>query len=184
MAEKTDFYVDGYRFGSLTDARQAQMEQKKAAYFESKLQGKDAQNILAVYDKILDEKIFSTPVGWEYLKNLQEKLRALGIEENQIRPIPMYVSFVHGSNEETGARQRIKPARKRDGTMDKLKISIMINLLLGILVLAMFVITLKSENPNILNYRRAIENEYAAWEQELTEREKLVRQKEAELFTE
>lgn len=184
VAEKTDFYVDGYRFGSLGDAGQAQMEQKKADYFESKLQGKDVQNILAVYNKILDERIFSTPVGWEYLKYLQEKLRASGIQENQIRPIPMYVSFIHDSDEEAGARQRINPVRKRDKIADRLKISIIVNILLGILVLAMFAITLNGKNPNILNYRKTIENEYAAWEQELTERENLVRQKEAELFTE
>lgn len=183
MAEKTDFYAEGYWFGSLQDASQAQMEKKKAAYFESKLKGKDAQNILAVYDKILDEKIFSTPVGWEYLKYLQEKLRILGVQEERIRPIPMYVSFIH-DNEESVVRQRIKPARKRDKTSDRLKISVIINILLGILVIAMFVIALSSKNPNILNYKRTIENEYAAWEQELTEREKLVRQKEAELFTE
>ena len=38
-----------------------------------------------------------------------------------------------------------------------------------------------SDNPNIINYRNAIVNEYASWEQELTEREKAVRRKEAEL---
>lgn len=183
MAEKTDFYVEGYRFGTMGDASQAQMEQKKAAYFESKLQGKDAQNILAVYDKILDEKIFSTPVGWEYLKYLQEKMRTLGVNEEQIRPIPMYVSFIR-DNEEVTVRQRIRPARKRDKSGDRFKISVMVNILLGVLVIAMFVIALNSKNPNILNYRKTIENEYAAWEQELTERENLVRQKEAELFTE
>lgn len=183
MAEKTDFYVEGYRFGSLKDAEQAQMEKKEAAYFETKLKGKDAQNMLAVYDKILDEKIFSTPVGWEYLKQLQGELRTLGIKEEQIRPIPMYVSFIR-NNEEGTVRQRIKPAGKRDKSGDRFKISVIVNILLGILVIAMFVITLNSKNPNILNYRIAIKNEYAAWEQELKERENLVKQKEAELFTE
>ncbi len=183
VAEKTDFYVEGYWFGSLKDANQAQMEQKKVAYFESKLQGKDAQNMLAVYNKILDEKIFSTPIGWEYLKYLQTQLRMLGIQEEQIRPIPMYLTFVHDDKEETVVRQRIRNVRKRDKSGDRLKISIIVNIFLGILVLAMFAITLNSRNPNILNYKRAIENEYAAWEQELTEREKLVKEKEAELFT-
>ena len=183
VAEKNDFYVEGYRFSSLEDAEQAQMEQKKAAYFETKLKGKNVQNMLAAYDKILDEKIFLTPVGWEYLKYLQEELRALGVEEERIRPISVYVAFSHGKEEEAAVRQRIKPVKKRDKSRGRLKISILVNILLGILVIAMFVITLKSDNPNILNYRKRIVNEYAAWEQELTEREKLVKQKEAELFT-
>ena len=45
----------------------------------------------------------------------------------------------------------------------------------------MFAITLKSDNPNILNYKNAIVNQYASWEQELSEREKQLRQKENEL---
>ncbi len=40
MEEKTDFYVAGYRFGSIEDAKQAQKEEKEASYFESKLRGK------------------------------------------------------------------------------------------------------------------------------------------------
>lgn len=184
MSEKTDFYVGGYRFGAMKDAEQAQLEQKKAAYFESKLKGKDAQNILAVYDRILDEKIFKTPVGWEYLKELQERLCTLGVDEEQIRPVPMYLTFVHDEVLENRTRQRIRPVKKRDKSNDRFIISVIFNVVLVFLVLAMFVITINSKNPNILNYRKAILNEYASWEQELTEREEQIRLKEAELFTE
>ena len=41
--------------------------------------------------------------------------------------------------------------------------------------------TLNGENANALNYRKAIQNQYASWEQELTEREKAVKEKEQEL---
>lgn len=56
-----------------------------------------------------------------------------------------------------------------------------VNILLGILVAAMFWITLNSNNPNILNYKRKITNEYASWEQDLTERENAIREKESSL---
>lgn len=180
---KTEFFVEGYRFGTPEDAKQAQMEQKKAAYFESRLSKNNAQSMLAIYDKILDEKIFTTPVGWDYLKKLQEELRLLGIEEERIRPIPMYVTFFHGEDgrADTPVRDRIRPARRRDKVKEKLKLSVIINALLFILVLAMFYITLNGSNPNIINYKKAILNEYASWEQELTERENAVREKEKEL---
>ena len=48
-------------------------------------------------------------------------------------------------------------------------------------ILAMFVISFKSDYPNIINYRRAIVNEYSEWEQELTEREQAVREAERKL---
>lgn len=181
MAEKTDFLVDGYRFATLEDAEHAQLEQKKAAYFESKLVNKNAQNMLSVYNRILDEKVFETPTGWQYLKKMQEELQALGIPGDDISPIPMYVTFTHHHDEETNVRQRIITAKKRDVRKERLRISILVNIVLAFLVIAMFAISLNGSNANILNYRNAIENEYASWEQELTEREKVVRQKEAQL---
>ena len=56
--------------------------------------------------------------------------------------------------------------------------SIILNLLLVAAVIAMFVITLKSDHPNILNYERTLQDRYASWEQELTEREAVLREKE------
>ena len=47
-----------------------------------------------------------------------------------------------------------------------------------------FVITLNSDQPNILNYERNLQNKYASWEQELTQREQTVREKERELHIE
>lgn len=182
LADKTDFFAEGYRFVTTQDAEQALLEKKKAAYFESKLVNRNPQNMLSVYDKILDERVFLTPAGWEYLKRLQEELRLLGIEEEKIRPIPMYVTFVHHNNdEETAVRQRVKTAKKKDAAKSRFVISVLINVILAFMVVVMFVISLNGSNPNILNYKKNIENEYAAWEQELTEREQEIRLKEAQM---
>lgn len=183
MAEKTYFYVEGYRFDSLEDAEQAQIEQKKVSYFKSKFEDKGADHILAAYDNILDEKVFVTPVGWEYLKQIQDELIDIGVPTEQIRPIPMFNSFVHSGSKESAVRQRVIPAKKKNGGQEKFIISVIANIVLLVLVVAMFVITLNSKNPNILNYEKEIINKYASWDQELTERENRVREKEAELFT-
>lgn len=181
--EKDVFLVEGYRFNSLTDAELAKEELKKAEYFEGRITGRSAQNLMTVYDKVLDEKVFITPVGWEYLKSIQQKLREAGVPEENIRPIPMYQSFKYRVSDEVSAYsvpQRIRPAKKKKEA-DKFQISVIVNILLVILVFAMFIITLKSDNPNILNYKRAIVDQYASWDQELTEREQAVREKEREL---
>lgn len=181
MADTKDFFAGGYRFHSTKDAERAKLDQKRIEYLEEKIEGKNAQEMLAAYDRILDEKVFATPVGWEYLKELQKRLRSLGIEDKDIRPIPLFVVFDHGIDGETifkrAAGGPAHPAEKGGG----IKISVCINILLVILVAAMFWITLNSENPNILNYKIQIENKYAMWDQELTRREKEIRQKEAEL---
>ena len=184
MAEKDNLLVNGYRFGSYRDAQIAEEEIKKAKYFETKLTGKTGRSRLAVYNQILDKKVFQTPIGWEYLKYMQEEMQGLGIPEEEIRPIPMYLTFVHEETQATGqpVRQRIRPSRRND-LMRKYRITLLLNVLLGILVVAMFAITIKSDNPNILNYKNAIVNQYATWEQELTEREDALRKKEQSLQT-
>ncbi len=181
MSDTKDFFAGGYRFHSTRDAERARLDQKRIDYLEEKIEGKNAQDMLAAYDRILDEKVFATPVGWEYLRELQKRLEAMGIDEKDIRPIPLFVVFDHGIDGEAifkrAAGQPAQDRKKREG----IKISVCINILLVILVAAMFWITLNSENPNILNYKTQIENKYAMWEQELTRREKEIRQKEAEL---
>ena len=183
MAEKNEYYVEGYRFQTIEDADRARLEQKQTAYFEGKLRGRDAANILAVYDKILDEKVFVTPVGWNYVISLQEKLRLLGIREEKIRPLPVYITFQHEENtlDRNPVRDRIKVSRKKKPQERKLFISTLVNVFLGFLVLAMFVITLRGSTPNVINYKIALTNQYAAWEQELTQREKAVKEKEQKL---
>ena len=66
----------------------------------------------------------------------------------------------------------------------QLFISVILNILLVIAMIAMFIISLNSDSPNIINYKRAITDQYATWEQELTERESVIREKERELMTE
>ncbi len=65
--------------------------------------------------------------------------------------------------------------------MTKLTVSVVLNVILVLLVAGMFFVAMSGNNANILNYRNAIVDEYASWEQELTEREKAVREKEQEL---
>lgn len=83
MAEQKEYCVDGYHFMSVEDAREAQVETVKAEYFGSKLQGKNAESMLAVYDKVLDEKMFETPIGWEYLKSCKESFAAMEFRKDR-----------------------------------------------------------------------------------------------------
>ncbi|MGN0402770.1 MAG: hypothetical protein ACI4HQ_11020, partial [Acetatifactor sp.] len=66
-------------------------------------------------------------------------------------------------------------------TKQYLIISLILNVLLVVAIMVMFRITLKSNNPNVLNYERVITDKYATWEEELTERERIIREKEKEL---
>lgn len=184
MEEKDNFQVNGYNFSSLQDKEEALEECKKAEYFKEKTKGRKARALLAAYDMILDQRIFKTPLGWEYLRHMQERLIQDGIPEDQIRPIPMYINFSYRANMELGnalIRQQLEKPVEKKIRKESFYASIIVNILLVLLVMVMFAITLKSDNPNMLNYEKAIVNKYASWDQELTERENKVREKEQEL---
>lgn len=187
MAQKDEYQVDGYLFVSKEDRDLALEEKQKIDYFEEKTKGKNKAMLMNLYDSILDQKLFKTPVGFEYLRKLREELIADGYNENEIRPIPFYRSFSYKTGEEVDAsyvKRRVRPSDRKERKADYLQISVCFNLLLTLLMITMFVITMKSDNPNILNYKNQILNEYASWEQELTERENRVREKEQELSIE
>ena len=153
MEDQKELVVDGYRFDRLSDAGEAALEIEKATYFEQRISGRSPENMLAIYDKVLDERIFVTPVGWEYLKFLQARLKEEGIDADRIRPIPLYHTFhfqkVDEQENKGVARERIHPStKKKMTTADKMRISVIMNVILVLLVAVLFIITLNGENAN------------------------------------
>lgn len=61
MEDQKELVVGGYRFDRLSDASEAALEIEKATYFEQRISGRSPENMLAIYDKVLDERIFVTP---------------------------------------------------------------------------------------------------------------------------
>ena len=170
MADNEERSVGGYLFYTDRDAKIAEAELQKIEYLEARIDYSRPESILLVYEKTIQERIFRTPVGLpEYVPD-----------------IPLYSTF-GGELRSQGnpAKNRIKPSREKTEKQKQFfRISVILNVLLVLAIIAMFTITLKSDNPNILNYEKAITNKYAAWEQELTEREQRIRDKERELHIE
>ena len=129
--------------------------------------------------------MFKTPVGWEYLKQLQEEILKSDISPDQVRPITLYTGFTYRVQEDAqkaAIRQAEAIAQRKEKKDYRFRVSLCVNFLLAVLVAGMFLITLKSDNPNILNYKQVLTNQYASWEQNLTERENRIREKEQELL--
>ena len=173
----------GFLFYNQKDAALAETEQKKIAYLEARMDYSDPERILQIYEKAVKERIFTTPIGIIYLKEIQDFLmKQPRIDKAAVSPIPLFHTYdAELRKKQEPARKRIKPSAKKQKWKAAFPISIILNLILAAAVVAMFVITLQSDNPNVLNYEKALINQYASWEQELTEREQAVREKEREL---
>ena len=79
--------VDGFCFQTEQDAELADLERKKIAYLESKMDYSNPDSILRIYEKAIQDNIFKTPVGFFYLKHLQEYLlHQNGISREDVEP--------------------------------------------------------------------------------------------------
>lgn len=179
MEMKDDLIVEGYHFATLADAETARLDAKRIKNLEDNLDYRKPQNVLMLYHKALDTRIFQTPIGFAYLLQIQEHLKKCGIQEDKIRPIPLNMTF----SNKTEANRSIKRsvAARRPEYKGRFVTSVCLNVIMAIVIASMFAISFKSDFPNIINYKRAILNEYSEWEQELTQREKALREAEQKL---
>ena len=84
-----DLIVGGYRFATVADAETARLEKKKIENLEQHLDFRNTQNVLMVYNKAIDNRVFLTPLGMAYLQRMQGQLLKCGVPEEKIRPVPL-----------------------------------------------------------------------------------------------
>ena len=179
MAEEKEngkFMVGGYEFATKEEAQLAKDELNAIKYLSQKTNSKDPKQVYSLYNKIIERKLFSTHVGMNYLKNLQTFLyNSDEIPNDKIQPIPI--------NAETQGEINIRRERSefkselRDMSVKVAKYKnnftrvMIINVVLIIIIIAMFVILNTSSNPNIINYEVNIQNKYSQWQEQLQSQE-------------
>lgn len=182
-SEKTKIIVDGYEFSNANDASLAETEHKKVEYLRTHMNTNEPEKVLNVYKKAIAEGIFKTPIGLNFLREIQVFLTGTcDYSDDEVPAIPVSVQYKPQLRSAgTNTKAKIDSGKKEKEKVSPIFISVILNVFLVIAVIAMFVITLNSENPNILNYETAINNKYAYWAEQLGEQESNLREKEKEL---
>lgn len=182
------YIVNEYVFESKEDYEAALQEKKGIAYLGAQLNLKQTEKVCRLYQELIEKRVFVTPVGLDYLKTLRQ---AVGEREPErlktLRPIPI-LSTEHKSRQgmqqylsgkyEAQLNSLTQQVKKQK---EKRRTSLILNIVLTAAVIAMFVVTASSSNPNILNYERVLQDKYAGWAEELSEKEQQLRQWENEL---
>lgn len=176
-----DLVVGGYQFATVADAETARMEKKKIENLEQHLDYRNPQNILLVYNKAIDNRVFLTPIGLAYLQRMQTKLINSGVPEEKIKPVPLQGTFSNKTGNNSSIRRSMEARGMKVEYRGRFITSVCINCLMAAAIAALIFLSLRSDIPTIINYRNAITNEYSEWEQELTERERAVREAERNL---
>ena len=71
--------------------------------------------------------------------------------------------------------------RERNMYKSRFTTSVIINLALVVVIIAMIIITLTSKNPNIINYETKLQDKYSAWQEQLQSEEASLKAREAQI---
>lgn len=195
--EQKGYLVEGYVFYSQKEAKRAAAELKKIQSLDEKLDVDQISSVKTLYCRAVDQKVFETEIGMTYLRNLQSHLIANGALTTDQKPLPVEYSKYQQESALASLKEEYevviqeksnryhKSLEEQHQIIKELKQRARYYLIAcGILVvalIAMFIIANTGNHPNVINYKHNLENTYAEWEEQLNDREKLIRQKEAEL---
>lgn len=174
-----ELIVSGFQFDNFRDAQEAIREQRNIAALKSKIDFTQTDDMVELYHRLVERKVFKTPVGYQFLGEFREYLvEELKMEEQEVPYI--YVESTQGISRMQ--REQLEFLQNENIQLEQRKRKFVIAIgVLTTMIIAMFLITIFNPNVGYINTENKILNRYAAWEEELTRREAQVREREAEL---
>lgn len=171
--------VNGYEFATRKDYDKAKKEAESIVYIKAHTNMKDKQQILKIYNKASENKMFHTVIGYDFMHQLYLYLIKNEVMEKQyIKTIPVdKTASQRELPEDVEAANKLAEQYRvlYQDSKDKGKLQKIIICFLGGLILLMMVMV-------YFNYRTydedAVLDKYSAWEEELKERENAVTEKE------
>ncbi len=173
MAKKN--LVKGYGFDISGEAKEAKRELEAVLYLTDKIQKSSPEAACKIYQKIVEQEMFHTSVGRDFVT----ALGAFLVQNHFIEePLTKEAKQQDSGNEE--AEQLCKSLEQRLlRTKKRLNTSVILNILLAAAIAVMLYIASTSSNINILNYETALVDKYASWAEELKGRERNLKEREA-----
>lgn len=180
--EQNTFVVAGFEFESERDARDAEREQQNIMTLKSKIDFNNTEDLVKLYQRLVERKLFRTPVGYQFLSEFREYLVGEGGQPEE----SIYAVYVEQKKTISRAQQeQLKYLQDANQKLEHQKKYYLISIAALIaLVLLMFVITALNPNVGYINTENKILNQYSEWEERLTEREKELNEREAQMNSE
>ena len=193
------YKVGNCEFETQAQADVAQKELEGVRYIRSQTNMDDPDVVLQLYNSLILKEVFVTPVGFDFLRRLQEYLNTIPYIKNEdILPIPVYrPELVEEDDPKREKQVRDRAQKRRQKKAKELRaqkkrknrdyhgaylVSTFFAVVFALVIAGMFAITyLSDDNVNILNYENAIIDKYEDWQKALDKREKQLDERESEL---
>ena len=172
------YIVEGFSFKTQEEAEAAKKEVQSVKYIKGRSLNLKHDKILEVYNKLISDKMLTTPIGIAYLYELREQLMLYpDINNDLILPIEITQNVIVKEISARTDYREVNISKKEDTKNYKLRFknSLIINFILALAIIAMLIIVNTSNNINILNYKDKLIDRYQQWEQELNLREEKIK---------
>lgn len=133
-----EYKLHGYSFADFEEYREAKREAESVDYIRAKTDFNDLSLITKLYHKLIDRQTFRTVIGYEFLKELQNKILEGGISTLDSLPginIRKQTSILQPKDDtkaqKSAEEYRIKHRNSR-----------IINVFLSLIIVAMIIINL------------------------------------------
>ncbi|MEI3198405.1 MAG: hypothetical protein V8S56_06675 [Lachnospiraceae bacterium] len=194
------YEAGGFVFRTKKEAELAQREIEGTKYLRQKLDMENPNAVFSIYQNLIEQDLFETPVGYCFLKELRDYLLMIpAISNEEVLAIPIRYPQTEEEEKKQKKEQKKEEQRKeRQREKEKAKnkkeqkkegknykgrcqFFMVTSLILLISVVSMMLLSATSDNVNILNYENKLIDKYSSWEQELEEREQAVKEQEQAL---
>ena len=194
------YEAGGFVFRTKKEAELAQREIEGTKYLRQKLDMENPNAVFSIYQNLIEQDLFETPVGYCFLKELRDYLLMIpAISNEEVLAIPIRYPQTEEEEKKQKKEQKKEEQRKeRQREKEKAKNKkeqkkegknykgrcqcfMVTSLILLISVVSMMLLAATSDNVNILNYENKLIDKYSSWEQELEEREQAVKEQEQAL---
>lgn len=183
----SEYKVDGFSFSDIREYKEAKREAETIEYIKANTDLSDLNKAVKLYHKLVERKTLKTVVGFAFLKDLQERILKDGIMSKESIPgirvekdekqLKVYSNALE-HEQENKLRLLLQEYKI------KLRNSRIISFFLIGIIIAMLLISIFSDRTMFSNYENEVLNKYAAWEEELEERERLLIEREKQLSSE
>lgn len=207
---RTPYETGGFAFADEKMLEKAMKEEEGIRYIKNSANMKEPQVVFQIYSQMVRQRLFETPVGYVYLKDLQDYLKAEPEISNQDIPAIPVASYREkpseaketqeknpGGNRSLKSQEvirepRRRPVKTKTKIIRKTKVqnvdykpwfraSLSVSIILLLIVIGMFAVTATSGNVNIVNYENALIEKYEDWETQLKEKEEKLKEREKAL---
>lgn len=178
MSEES-LVVDGFVFPSYKEAQTALKEKNNIEVIRQRSPLSDGSAVFDLYTKLIERDMFKTMVGYSFLYELRHRLiTEFHYDASELRSIQLPKHMEYDKVNELN--QGVLESKLQKEILIKRRMAIVIAAL-AFMVIAMFVLAAVNPNTKYINIENKVINKYAAWQEELEQREAAVKEKEEEL---